>query len=110
MSRRSLTLPLDLITSKQLKIKGFWIATSDEARGIEEKQKMCDDIVNMIRRKQLSFFYAVHDFDDFHYALEKSMEPYQLRKIVLNLDHPDRLQEHDALDEKEYDRFDTTVN
>ena len=102
MSRRAVTLPVDLVLYKQLKIKGFWIATSDEERGIVKKQEMITDIVNMIRDKQLAFFFEVHDFDDFHYALNKSAESYQLRKVVLNLDFPDRLKEHDERNPDDY--------
>lgn len=109
MSKQPLTFPSDLVISKQLKVKGFWIATSDEKRGIEEKEKMCIEICNMIREKTLTFFYEVHDFDDFHHALDVSTRPYQLRKVILNLDHPDRLKEHDAMDPKEYRIFETSV-
>jgi NADPH:quinone reductase-like Zn-dependent oxidoreductase len=110
MSKRPLTLPFDLITYKQLKVEGFWMAAWYEARDASKKAEMMEEIINMVRNKQLSFFFEVHDFDDFHYALDKSMQQFQFRKVILNLDHPDRLVEHDALDEKEYDRFDTTVN
>jgi mitochondrial enoyl-[acyl-carrier protein] reductase / trans-2-enoyl-CoA reductase len=95
MSRRTLTLPAELVAYKQLKVKGFWIAASDEERGIEAKQQMVDEIVEMIRHRQLSFFYEVHDFDDFNFALERCLTPFLLRKIVLCIDHPDRLVEHD---------------
>jgi mitochondrial enoyl-[acyl-carrier protein] reductase / trans-2-enoyl-CoA reductase len=109
MSKRTLTLPTELVVYNQLKVKGFWIATSDEERGIEAKQEMINDIVNMIRMKQLAFFYEMHDFDDFDYALEKSTEPFLLRKIVLDLDHPDRLAEHDKrmMKRRHYFKFET---
>lgn len=111
MSRRTLTLPAELLTYKQLKVKGFWIAASDEERGIEAKQEMINEIVDMIRQKQLAFFYEVHDFDDFNHALERCLTPFLLRKVVLNIDYPDRLAEHDAkmLLKKHYWKFEAPV-
>mmetsp|Transcript_22694 Transcript_22694/g.21921 ORF Transcript_22694/g.21921 Transcript_22694/m.21921 type:complete len:83 (-) Transcript_22694:113-361(-) len=79
-------------------------------RGIEAKEIMCKELTDMIKNMQLTFFYEVHDFDDFHRALEVSSEPYRLRKIILNLDHPDRLKEHDAKDPSEYEHFELPVN
>ena len=109
MSKRALTIPTDLLVYKQLKMKGFWIATSDEERGIAKKQEMITEIVDMIRNKQLSFFFEEHDFDDFNYALEKSMEQFQFRKVVLNLDYPDRLKEHDERNPEDYWVFEAPV-
>jgi hypothetical protein len=44
----------------------------------------------MIKDRKLSYHYELHDFDDFDYALKRSLEPYRLRKVVLNMDCPDR--------------------
>ena len=70
---------------------------------------MLHDIIAMIREKKLTFFFKVHDFDDFEYALKSAVEPFQFRKIILNLDYPDRFKEHDERDEKEYDLFSVPV-
>ena len=109
MSKRTLTLPTELVVYNQLKVKGFWIATSDEERGIAAKQAMINEIVNMIRKRQLAFFFEMHDFDDFDYALERSGTPFLLRKIVLDLDFPDRLALHDQkmLEKRHYFKFET---
>lgn len=45
----------------------------------------------------------MHDMDDFSYALQKCQEPFRFRKVVLNLDFPDRMAEHDALSDDAYD-------
>ena len=71
-------------------------------RGAGEKERMITEIVGMIRSKQLAFFFEIHDFDDFHHALDTSLEPYNFRKVVLNLDYPDRLQQHDSRDPEDY--------
>lgn len=68
---------------------------------------MLKDIASAVREKQLSFFFEKYDFDDFPQALKKAQEPFRLRKVLLNMDHPDRLKEHDSRPESDYDRFDT---
>jgi trans-2-enoyl-CoA reductase len=110
MSKKPLTIPFDILASKQLQVKGFWMANWYETHGIAAKTEMINDIVDLIRNKQLTFFYEVHDFDDFHHALDISTQPYRLRKVILNLDHPDRLKEHDAKDPAEYKIFELPVN
>ena len=102
MSKRPLTIPTDLIVYKQLKLVGFWMAAWYAERGAGEKERMITEIVGMIRSKQLAFFFEIHDFDDFHHALDTSLEPYNFRKVVLNLDYPDRLQQHDSRDPEDY--------
>ena len=66
---------------------------------------MLDAITDMILTDQLSFFYEMHDFDDFDHALRSSMEPFRLRKTILNMDYPDRFQEHDEKTEEDYWHF-----
>ena len=109
MSKRPISIPFDLINYKQLNLKGFWVSKWHLEHGAEEKSAMINDIASMIRAKRLSFLLEVHDFDDFNYALEKSLEPYRLRKIVLRMDYPDRMKEHDARPESDYDVFETTL-
>lgn len=109
MSKKPLTIPLDLIAQKQLSHKGFWISTWYRNHNNEDRQKMTDEVADMVRNKQLSFFFELHDLDDFQYALKKSQEPFQFRKVVLNLNYPDRLAEHDRMDAKEYEVFEAPV-
>lgn len=102
MSKRPLTLPCDLVIYKELKLAGFWMAAWYAERGADEKTKMMDEIAVMIRSKQLAFFFEMHDFDDFHHALDISLEQFNFRKVVLNLDYPDRLKEHDERNPDDY--------
>ena len=80
-----------------------------EEKGAEAKASMMADLVNMVRNKKLSLFYEMWDFDAFPQALRREGNAYRMRKIVLNMDHPDRFQEHVAKSEKEYTVFDTAV-
>jgi trans-2-enoyl-CoA reductase len=112
MSRMQTNLPLDLVASKQLKLKGFSINDWYLARKPEEKAAILSELSQLVREKKLTFFYELYDFDDFNTALKKSTETRPavgLRKVVLNIDHPDRLAEHDARSEKDYDVFEAGV-
>lgn len=84
MSKRALTVPVDVLTAKQLKLEGFWMAKWYEENGAVEKGKMIEEIINMVRRKELTFFYDLHDFNDFTLALHKSQEEYSSKKIILD--------------------------
>lgn len=103
MSKRPLVLPMDLIACKQLQLKGFWITHWNATHSSSERLAMINEIAEMVKAEELTLFYELHDFDDFNYALKSSMEPYRLRKVVLNMDYPDRLAEHDSMDPREYD-------
>eukprot|EP01041_Mallomonas_annulata_P003834 gene3836-7637_t len=109
MSKRPVTIPYELLTYKQLNLRGFWVSQWHKNDDGKERTAMLTDISNMIRDKKLSFLFEMHDFDDFNYALEKSQEPCRLRKVVLNMDYPDRLKEHDARPADDYFVFETTV-
>jgi len=106
MSKKPLTVPFDVVSSKMLKMRGFWISKWMEENSIEDRSKMLNEISQMIREQKLRFFFEMHDLDDFQHAVEKSQEPYQFRKVVLNVNFPDRMKEHDSKDEREYDQFD----
>lgn len=105
MSKKPFVVPYDLLTQRQLTMKGFWMAKWHEEHTKAERSAMIEDIANMIREKQLTFFYEMHDFDDFSYALKQATEPFRFRKLVLYMDHPDRFEEHDALLPRDYAQF-----
>uniref|UniRef100_A0A7S3ME87 Alcohol dehydrogenase-like C-terminal domain-containing protein n=1 Tax=Spumella elongata TaxID=89044 RepID=A0A7S3ME87_9STRA len=109
MSKEPLSIPQDLLTYKQLKLKGFWISTWYENHSREEASVMLNHIANQVSEKKLTFFYRMHDLDDFDYALQKATEPFQDRKVVLNLDFPDRFKEHDARPSSDYWPFEAPV-
>jgi trans-2-enoyl-CoA reductase len=107
MSKQPLSLPHDLVTYKQINMKGFWMAAWKEQATEEQIKEMVDDISKMILDKQLAYFFEMVDLDDFEWALNRHMTPFNLRKIVLTCDFPDRFAEHDAKDQEEaYEHFD----
>lgn len=105
MSNRPIEVAQETLNSKQLKMKGFWISKWVVENSAEDRADMLDDIAGWIRENQICYFMNVHDFDDFKYALESATIPFERRKVVLNLDYPDRMAEHDAKTAKDYEKF-----
>ena len=109
MSRKHLTIPFDLLAYKQLQLKGFWIADWYNTHSVEERKAMYNEIIQLYKTEKLVNYFQMVDLDDFEYAMKQSQKPFAFRKIVLNIDYPDRFKEHDELDDDEYWHFDTTV-
>lgn len=109
MSKRPVILPFDLVAYKRIQLKGFWVSQWYKTHSRQERITMLEDIASLMRSQQLTSFYEMHDLDDFSHALSAHLEPFKLRKVVLNLHPPDRLQEHDARPETDYEVFETTV-
>lgn len=105
MSKKPITVPDDVLSYKNLTLRGFWMAEWYRAHSIGAKNDMIEDIVQMIRADKLQFQYSLHDFDDFNHALKTASEPFGFRKVVLNMDFPDRYKEHDARPESDYEIF-----
>ena len=66
---------------------------------------MLNEIAKSIEENKLSYFFELHDIDDFDYALKRATTPYMLRKVLLQMDFPDRFVEHDKLTEEAYEHF-----
>jgi trans-2-enoyl-CoA reductase len=90
-------------------LKTFKIADWYAQCTAPQKSAMWADIAAAVRENRLTMFYAEHDFDDFAHALGEAGRAHALRKVVLRMDHPDRLAEHDALPAEAYEVFETTV-
>jgi trans-2-enoyl-CoA reductase len=109
MSKRPVEIPFDLLTAKMLKLRGFWISKWIGEHSAEERAAMLDEVAGMIRDKKLSFFFEMHDLDDFPFALQRAQERFSFRKVVLDLDFPDRMQEHDAKTKDDYEMFEAPL-
>jgi hypothetical protein len=109
MSKKPLKIPFDLLVSRQLTMTGFWIADWNATHSISEQKSMLDDISELIRKEKLTFFFETHDFDDFQHALKVATEPYNFRKVILNVNYPDRMAEHDAKLSEDYWHFEAPV-
>lgn len=109
MSKRPINVPFETLVYKQLRMKGFWVSEWYKKHNQLDRSVMMSEICNMIRTDKLALFHEVHDFDDFEHALKRSQEPFQFRKVVLNMDYPDRFAEHDAKTNEQYEFFETSV-
>lgn len=109
MSKRPVRFSPEMMAYKHISNVGFWISKWNERSSSTEKTTMMDNIFQAVREKKLTFFFEMHDFDDFQHALEKSLQPFQLRKTLLLMDYPDRLAEHDARDESDHEVFENAV-
>lgn len=109
MARQPITVPFDLLAYKQLQLKGFWMTKWVENNSVEARSAMLADISKMIMDHKLTYFFEMHDMDDFQYALKQAQEPFHFRKVVLNIDFPDRLAEHDALPASAYEVFEAPL-
>jgi len=85
MSKRPLKLPIDLITTKNLTFRGFWVSAWYQTCSIDERLEMMNEICDMIKNDQLISFNQMHNIDQFDNALKVSQTPMQFRKVVLNL-------------------------
>ena len=110
MSKKPISIPPEILAYKNLSLRGFWISQWNATHSDEERSAMLNDIAGMIRDEKLSYFLEMHDFDDFDHALKNHLEPFKFRRVVLNIDHPDRMKEHDALSEDAYEHFDYHSN
>ena len=109
MSKRPMSIPLDVLSSKQIKMRGFWVSKWYDSHSRLERAEMMAALIAMIRSNELTLFTQLHDFDDFSHALSVHMAPHQLRKVVLLVAFPDRMKEHDALPNSAYEVFQTDV-
>lgn len=109
MAKRPVSIPQELLNYKNLKLCGFWITEWNKRHSKTDRSLMIEDIAGWIREEQFNLFMELHDFDDFSYALERSLVPHKFRKVVLNMDYPDRMAEHDAKssDPRNYQIFET---
>ena len=71
----------------------------------EDREVMLEDLAGWVREDQLSLFIEMYDFDDFSYALDKAQLPFRRRKVVLNMDYPDRMAEHDKMAKTDMEKY-----
>jgi len=108
--KQAIVIPSEFLESpKSLSMKKFSMRAWYSSKSPVDRAIMLSEIAHMIRCKTLTAFHEVHDFDDIGYALEKAMEPNSIRKVILNLNFPDRLLEHDKLPKESFSVFETTT-
>ena len=98
-------LPTEVVSAKKISISPFSIADWYPKNSTMARSNMNADIFDMVRSGALKSLYEEHDLDDFSYALCRSEDPSTSRKVILRMDFPDRLAEHDAKPDAEYEVF-----
>ena len=91
-----------------IEVKGFWMSIWYAEASVAQKEAMFAQIGQLVKAQKLSFFFEKHDLDDFSWALRRAQEPFRFRKVLLDLQFPDRMQQHDQLDDKAYEVFQAT--
>eukprot|EP00604_Paraphysomonas_vestita_P003183 CAMPEP_0174821222 /NCGR_PEP_ID=MMETSP1107-20130205/6070_1 /TAXON_ID=36770 /ORGANISM="Paraphysomonas vestita, Strain GFlagA" /LENGTH=325 /DNA_ID=CAMNT_0016038017 /DNA_START=188 /DNA_END=1165 /DNA_ORIENTATION=- len=97
MAKQPVVIPQEVINYKNLNVTGFWLTEWVKNNDRESRSIMLEDLAGWIREERLTLFTELHDFDDFDWALKRALLPYSFRKIVLNMDYPDRMAQHDYL-------------
>lgn len=85
MSRKPITIPSAPLIFNDIKLEGFWLTKWVKEHSKEERREMLDQVTELIRNKKLTLFLQTHKFSEIHHALKTLMEPYNDRKIVLDL-------------------------
>jgi len=86
MSCQPIIIPTSPFIFNDITLKGFWLSRWVETHSKEEREKMLNDITQMIKSKKLVYFTETFKFSDFNSAINASMEPMRSRKVVLKLD------------------------
>jgi len=86
MSRKPVTIPTSLLIFQDIKLRGFWLTKWLAEHSIEQRMKMQDSLIDLIRQDKLKFMLETWPFQYFHEALQKSQEQFRERKIVLIFD------------------------
>jgi len=85
MSRKPITIPTSQFIFKDITLKGFWLSKWIEEHSLDERSKMVEDLINLIRKEKLKLWMESWDFENFDKALSRVSEPYRDRKIVLRM-------------------------
>jgi trans-2-enoyl-CoA reductase len=85
MSRKPITIPTSPFIFEDITLKGFWLTKWVQEHGKEERKEMLDAVSSLIKQKKLTMFLETHKFSEFQHALKTYMEPYNERKMVIDL-------------------------
>jgi trans-2-enoyl-CoA reductase len=83
MSRKPIMLPTAPFIFNNLTARGFWLTKWVEKASKSDREKMLNELNDLIAKEKFVLFLENQRFSDFDNALEKTFEPYRTRKIVL---------------------------
>jgi len=83
MSRQAISLPTGPFIFNNLSAHGFWLSKWVEKASKGDREKMLNELNDLIAKEKFVLFLENQRFSDFNDALAKTSEPYRTRKIVL---------------------------
>ena len=86
MSRKPIIIPTSPFIFSDITLRGFWLTRWVEQNSKVERQKMIDEIAELIKNKQLVLFQETFKFSDFDSAVKANNQSYRSRKVVLKMD------------------------
>jgi len=85
MSRKPITIPTSPFIFDDITLKGFWLTRWIQEHSKSERKEMLAQVSKLIKNKKLTLFLETHKFSEFQHALKVYMEPYNDRKMVIDL-------------------------
>jgi len=85
MSKQPITVPTSPFIFHNITLKGFWMTRWVETHSKAERDEMLQELSKLIIDKKLLAMIETHKFSEFNYALEKSQQDGQDRKVVLKM-------------------------
>jgi len=104
MSKKPVQVPTSLLIFKDIQLRGFWMSNWTEHHSHEEKQKMIDEISELLLKEEslpqdarslqpdyknvkqkVKLFVERQPFEDFKHAIDLANTPFRNRKIVLSI-------------------------
>jgi len=83
MSRKPVCVPTGRLIFNDIAIRGFWLSRWTETHGKEERRRMIDEIIRLIRVGEFRTFVQQRRFDQFSSALNEARQGYKEGKILL---------------------------
>lgn len=83
MSNKPIVVPSSLLLFKNIKLRGFSLSQWVQEHSAEEREKMLNELWDMVKAKTLRHWMERHEFEvDFHEALRRSKEEQKNRKLL----------------------------
>lgn len=83
MSKRPLIVPTSLMIFKDIKCYGFWLTRWTRQHGAEEKEKMMNEVLSLIRDGEIQMGVEEVPLSQFKEGVELAMSAYRSKKVVL---------------------------
>ncbi len=86
LSMQPVSIPTSPFIFNDVTLKGFWLTRWVENNSKEARQKMLDDVAQLIKQKKLTLFTETFKFENFDQAIEASQQSGRSRKAVLKME------------------------